>query len=104
MADIDNLRFYQRRGFRAASIMQDAFTPEGGYQSALEVDGILSATGSDSSSDWTKRDWRPRTGEGPGPVRPGIRDLAHLVGGIRARLARGGAHPSPWCRRRGLPG
>jgi ribosomal protein S18 acetylase RimI-like enzyme len=40
MADIDNLRFYQRRGFRAASIMQDAFTPDAGYPSALEVDGI----------------------------------------------------------------
>ena len=40
MADIDNLRFYQRRGFRAASIVQDAFSPETGYASASEIDGI----------------------------------------------------------------
>ncbi|MGE5274111.1 MAG: GNAT family N-acetyltransferase [Verrucomicrobiota bacterium] len=40
MADIDNLRFYQRRGFRAASIVRDAFTPENGYPAAPAVDGI----------------------------------------------------------------
>jgi lactoylglutathione lyase len=40
MADIDNLRFYQRRGFRAASIEPDAFTPQTGYPPAAAVNGI----------------------------------------------------------------
>jgi ribosomal protein S18 acetylase RimI-like enzyme len=40
MADLDNLRFYQRRGFRAVSIAPDAFTPEAGYPPAAAVDGI----------------------------------------------------------------
>jgi lactoylglutathione lyase len=40
MADIENLRFYQRRGFRAVSIVRDAFTPETGYAGAPSVDGV----------------------------------------------------------------
>ena len=40
MADIGNLRFYQRLGFRAATIERDAFTPERGYPAGLEADGI----------------------------------------------------------------
>lgn len=40
MADIDNIRFYQRCGFRAAAILRDAFTPETGYPSATAVGGI----------------------------------------------------------------
>jgi len=40
MADIGNLRFYQRLGFRAAAIERDAFTPERGYPAGLEADGI----------------------------------------------------------------
>jgi ribosomal protein S18 acetylase RimI-like enzyme len=39
MADIDNLRFYQRRGFRAVSIVRDAFSADNGY-SGVPVDGI----------------------------------------------------------------
>lgn len=39
-ADVDNLRFYQRCGFRAASIERDAFTPSRGYPPGLAVDGI----------------------------------------------------------------
>jgi lactoylglutathione lyase len=39
-ADIANLRFYQRSGFRAASILRDAFTPETGYAPATTVDSI----------------------------------------------------------------
>lgn len=39
-ADVDNLRFYQRCGFRAASIERDAFTPARGYPPGLAVDGI----------------------------------------------------------------
>jgi ribosomal protein S18 acetylase RimI-like enzyme len=40
MADIDTLRFYQRRGFRASAILRDAFTPDTGYPSGLTADGI----------------------------------------------------------------
>jgi GNAT superfamily N-acetyltransferase len=39
-ADIGNLRFYQRCGFRMTRVVQDAFTPENGYPPGLEVDGI----------------------------------------------------------------
>ena len=39
-ADVDNLRFYQRLGFRMRSIERDAFTPDTGYPPGLEVDGI----------------------------------------------------------------
>jgi lactoylglutathione lyase len=41
VADIDNLRFYQRCGFRASSIERDAFTPGSGYQLGLSAFGIL---------------------------------------------------------------
>jgi lactoylglutathione lyase len=40
MADIDNLRFYQRLGFRATSIVADAFTTENGYPEAAATEGI----------------------------------------------------------------
>jgi GNAT superfamily N-acetyltransferase len=39
-ADIDNLRFYQRRGFRATSIERDAFTEAKGYPPRLQANGI----------------------------------------------------------------
>jgi N-acetylglutamate synthase-like GNAT family acetyltransferase len=39
-ADIGNLAFYQRVGFRMHSIERDAFTVERGYAIGLEVDGI----------------------------------------------------------------
>jgi hypothetical protein len=39
-ADIGNLRFYQRLGFRLRSIERDAFTPAIGYPPGLEIDGI----------------------------------------------------------------
>ena len=39
-ADIGNLRFYQRLGFRMRSIERDAFTPATGYEPGLHVDGI----------------------------------------------------------------
>src|SRR5215469_7121621 len=39
-ADIGNLRFYQRQGFRMRSIERDAFTPASGYQPGLMIDGI----------------------------------------------------------------
>jgi ribosomal protein S18 acetylase RimI-like enzyme len=39
-ADIDNLRFYQRQGFRMRAIERDAFTPASGYPPDLLIDGI----------------------------------------------------------------
>lgn len=39
-ADIDNLRFYQRRGFRMRSVERDAFTPATGYPPGIRIDGI----------------------------------------------------------------
>ncbi|MEC3917373.1 GNAT family N-acetyltransferase [Nocardia sp. CDC160] len=39
-ADVGNLRFYQRCGFRMTRIVPDVFTPERGYPEYVEVDGI----------------------------------------------------------------
>ena len=39
-ADIDNLRFYQRRGFRMLAIDRDAFTPADGHPDGLAKDGM----------------------------------------------------------------
>jgi GNAT superfamily N-acetyltransferase len=39
-ADVGNLRFYQRQGFRMRSIERDAFTSATGYPPDLRVDGI----------------------------------------------------------------
>jgi lactoylglutathione lyase len=39
-ADVDNLRFYQRLGFRMRSIDRDAFSAAAGYPPDLRVDGI----------------------------------------------------------------
>jgi len=39
-ADIGNLRFYQRLGFRMYRIVQDAFGPSTGYPANALVDGI----------------------------------------------------------------
>ncbi|MEA2243018.1 MAG: hypothetical protein QOD24_2574, partial [Solirubrobacteraceae bacterium] len=39
-ADVGNLRFYQRMGFRMRSIERDAFTAATGYDSRPSVDGI----------------------------------------------------------------
>ncbi|MBN9220403.1 MAG: GNAT family N-acetyltransferase [Mesorhizobium sp.] len=39
-ADIGNLRFYQRQGFRMSRIVPDAFGPATGYPDGLLVDGI----------------------------------------------------------------
>jgi predicted N-acetyltransferase YhbS len=39
-ADIGNLRFYQRLGFRLRSVERDAFTPATGYPAGLTIDGI----------------------------------------------------------------
>jgi GNAT superfamily N-acetyltransferase len=39
-ADIGNLRFYQRQGFRMRSVERDAFTSATGYPEGLLIDGI----------------------------------------------------------------
>jgi hypothetical protein len=39
-ADIGNLRFYQRQGFRLRSVERDAFGPATGYPPGLAIDGI----------------------------------------------------------------
>lgn len=39
-ADVGNLRFYQRCGFRVLSVERDAFTPETGYPERILIDGI----------------------------------------------------------------
>jgi GNAT superfamily N-acetyltransferase len=39
-ADVGNLRFYQRQGFRFRSVRRDFFTPVNGYPAGIMVDGI----------------------------------------------------------------
>jgi GNAT superfamily N-acetyltransferase len=39
-ADVGNLRFYQRCGFRMTHVVRDVFTPEAGYPHGLEIDDI----------------------------------------------------------------
>jgi len=39
-ADVGNLRFYQRCGFRLRTVERDAFTPAGGYPAETVIDGI----------------------------------------------------------------
>ena len=39
-ADIGNLRFYQRQGFRFRSVERDVFTPANGYPAGIMVDGV----------------------------------------------------------------
>jgi ribosomal protein S18 acetylase RimI-like enzyme len=39
-ADVGNLRFYQRQGFRMFRIAQDAFGPSSGYPEGTLIDGI----------------------------------------------------------------
>jgi GNAT superfamily N-acetyltransferase len=39
-ADVGNLRFYQRLGFRLGSVERDAFTETTGYAPGLRIDGI----------------------------------------------------------------
>ena len=39
-ADISNLRFYQRQGFRMTRIVPNVFTAENGYSADLLIDGI----------------------------------------------------------------
>jgi GNAT superfamily N-acetyltransferase len=39
-ADIGNLRFYQRQGFRMYRVVQDTFRPDTGYPDGIMIDGI----------------------------------------------------------------
>src|SRR5215475_6060830 len=56
-ADIGNLRFYQRQGFRMRSIERDAFTPATGYPAGLLIDGIELR-----DRVWLDREVQPATG------------------------------------------
>jgi GNAT superfamily N-acetyltransferase len=40
-ADVGNLRFYQRCGFRMIRVVPDAFGPDTGYPDPIWIDGIL---------------------------------------------------------------
>jgi GNAT superfamily N-acetyltransferase len=40
-ADVGNLRFYQRQGFRMRSVERNAFGPANGYPPGIVVDGIV---------------------------------------------------------------
>ena len=81
-ADIGNLRFYQRQGFRMRSIERDAFTAATGYPPGIRVDGIelrdrvwLDRAVTPSLSLWRRNDWT-------------IPSLAAAIGVSRATLAR----------------
>jgi ribosomal protein S18 acetylase RimI-like enzyme len=39
-ADVGNLRFYQRQGFRMYRVVQDAFGPGTGYPAEILIDGV----------------------------------------------------------------
>jgi lactoylglutathione lyase len=39
-ADVGNLRFYQRAGFRLRGVERDAFTPATGYATGILIDGV----------------------------------------------------------------
>lgn len=39
-ADVGNIRFYQRCGFRMTRVVHDVFTTQAGYPPGLEIDGI----------------------------------------------------------------
>ena len=56
-ADIGNIRFYQRVGFRMRRVELDAFTPETGYPDPLLIDGIELR-----DRVWFDRTLRPATG------------------------------------------
>jgi GNAT superfamily N-acetyltransferase len=40
-ADVGNLRFYQRLGFRMFGVERNAFTADDGYPDGIVIDGIL---------------------------------------------------------------
>jgi hypothetical protein len=52
-ADVGNLRFYQRCGFRMTRVVHDLFTPEAGYPPRMEIDGIPLRCGSNASPERT---------------------------------------------------
>ena len=73
-ADIGNLRFYQRQGFRMRAIERDAVVPGTGYPAGIVIDGI------------ELRDRRGGCADHPGPRAACRRqlDLRH-VGSLLAR-------------------
>ncbi len=54
-ADVGNLRFYQRSGFRLLSVERDAFTAATGYPQPIVIDGIALL-----DRVWLARDLAPR--------------------------------------------
>ena len=63
-AAIDNLRFYQRLGFRMAWIEHNAFTESTGYLTRIDIDGIELR-----DRVWLSMPLRPRRPP-PAPLRP----------------------------------
>ena len=65
-ADIGNLRFYQRTGFRLLAVDRDAFTAATGYPDAIVIDGIPLL-----DRVWLARDLdHPSPGQRQSPPRP----------------------------------
>src|SRR6266496_3807065 len=65
-ADIDNLRFYQRHGFRMRAIERDAFTPASGYPPGIRINGIGLR-----DRVWLDHQLSDRPEPADGPRRPG---------------------------------
>jgi len=86
-ADIGNLRFYQRLGFRLRSVEPDALTEATGDAPGIEVEESSCAAGPGSTARPTfaavDRVDRAR------PVCPRGPDPARLVGGVRSRSGAG---------------
>ena len=95
-ADVGNLRFYQRQGFRFRSVERDAFGPGSGYPPGLEVDGIALR-----DRVWLDRAVGPAQPDGcPGPVReapgwPGRRELVFSLPAFLSRDTSGGRVTKP---------
>ena len=62
-ADVGNLRFYQRQGFRFRSVDRDAFGPATGYPAGLEIDAIALR-----DRMWLDRAIGPAQLTGPGSI------------------------------------
>jgi len=102
-ADIDNLRFYQRLGFRMDRIERDVFTAHRGYP-ALQTNGIrvrdrvwLSTDLNDNLSPIAR--CAPFKGEGPNPesiaIRPAVPEDADGIAPIFLESAEYHAHLDP---------
>jgi Acetyltransferase (GNAT) family len=97
-ADIGNLRFYQRKGFRIRSIERDAFTPATDYPADLVIDGIrtrdrvwldydgrITATMSGIAPDWSRT---RQTVVDSASARSGLRTSRHSVSVLDGAICR----------------